>query len=224
MHEGHRNRLTGKIKEGGIVYEHELMEVLLFNAVPRKDVNDLSHALINRFGSIEGVFNASVWELARVEGVGENVAEYLFCLSQILDRSGYSASFAYLRNTAEFKNFLALREDTGDALELFMLDKDGRVRRAYILPAEENVPVSSEELIRVISVFKPYGLFVSHRRAGENYFPSRFDDDTVAKISDTCGLCGVRFYDYCVVSEKKDIFSYFVADRAIFSPAYGKVR
>ena len=58
MHTGHRSRLTGKIKDGGVVYEHELLEYLLFNACPRRDLNATAHSLIEKFGSISGVLAA----------------------------------------------------------------------------------------------------------------------------------------------------------------------
>jgi DNA repair protein RadC len=56
---------------------YELLEMLLYYIVPIKDVNPLAHALINRFGSADGVFCATEAELAEVEGVGDRVARFL---------------------------------------------------------------------------------------------------------------------------------------------------
>ena len=124
MHTGHRSRLAGKIKDGGVVYEHELLEYLLFNACPRRDLNATAHSLIQRFGSISGVFAARREELVSVDGVGENMAEYLLCLGKSLSRCGNCNSFAVLRNTADFKSFISTRATgASDCLELCLMDK-----------------------------------------------------------------------------------------------------
>ena len=54
--------------------DSNVLEMVLFYAIPRKDVKDVSYALINRFGSLEGVLSADIKELVKVEGVGENTA------------------------------------------------------------------------------------------------------------------------------------------------------
>ena len=77
MHEGHRQRLSVKIKNSDALYAHELLEVLLFNACPRRDVNDVAHGLINSFGSITRVLQADISELRKVDGVGESISEYI---------------------------------------------------------------------------------------------------------------------------------------------------
>lgn len=54
--------------------EHQVLELLLFFALPRKDTNPIAHRLLKKFGSIAGVFNAPLSELQSVEGVGEHAA------------------------------------------------------------------------------------------------------------------------------------------------------
>ena len=73
VHEGHRKRLRERYMEGGaaVFAEHELLELLLTYAIPRRDTNALAHALIERFGSLAAVLEARVPELAAVDGVGE---------------------------------------------------------------------------------------------------------------------------------------------------------
>ena len=75
-HMGHRQRLYDRLKEGKI-FEHEMVELLLFNAVPRQNTNALAHRLLAKFGTVKGIFQASVEELETVEGVGRSVAGYL---------------------------------------------------------------------------------------------------------------------------------------------------
>ena len=52
MHEGHRRRLMEKLRRGDNLFEHELLEILLFNAYPRANVNPVAHALLQRFATL----------------------------------------------------------------------------------------------------------------------------------------------------------------------------
>lgn len=76
MHEGHRERMKEKIRKNGadFLQPHELLETLLFYAIPRRDTNELAHRLIDKFGSFAAVFDADYNELLTVEGMGPNAA------------------------------------------------------------------------------------------------------------------------------------------------------
>ncbi len=76
VHEGHRQRLKNRFLGTGFesFETHNILEMLLFYSVPRKDTNDLGHELLNRFGSLKGVFDAPVEELIKVKGITENSA------------------------------------------------------------------------------------------------------------------------------------------------------
>ena len=76
LHEGHRARLTERFtKNPDGFQDHELLELLLFNFVPRHNTNDTAHRLLRTFGSITNVLNASVKELCSVDGVGIKVSK-----------------------------------------------------------------------------------------------------------------------------------------------------
>lgn len=77
-HEGHRQRLKQSFLNGGpnSMHEHQLLELLLFYALPRKDVNKLAHTLIDRFGSLHGVIHADPNDIMRA-GFSENTAVLL---------------------------------------------------------------------------------------------------------------------------------------------------
>ncbi len=72
-HEGHRNWLRQRARATQLegFQPHEVLELLLTYAIPRQDVNPLAHALIDRFGSLSGVLDASAAELEQVPGMGE---------------------------------------------------------------------------------------------------------------------------------------------------------
>ncbi len=76
MHENHRARLRNRYRNEGLgsFEPHEILELLLFYALPRRDTNALAHTLIRHFGNLSGVLGASVEDLAAVPGMGEHSA------------------------------------------------------------------------------------------------------------------------------------------------------
>ena len=83
-HDGHRHRIIEKLDSGNLC-EHEILEILLFNAIPRRNTNELAHRLLAAFGSVRGIFSATVAQLKTVDGVGENVAAYLRCVGKFYE-------------------------------------------------------------------------------------------------------------------------------------------
>lgn len=224
MHRGHRNRLTGKVKSGGIVYEHELMEILLFNACPRKDLNATAHALVKRFDTFEGVFQAECAELAEVDGVGANMAEYIAVLGKALHAVRPIEGFAVARNVREFKNYVLTRPaPEADCLELYCLDKDGRVRRIIMFNGNE----SETEILKLVTAHRPYGIFAAGRRAVSGRPADALDDGLCERVDRIARLCGAAMYDYCIIGADGGFYSYKMADRGVFAEkvtgeAYGE--
>lgn len=88
IHDGHRQRLKQRMMSEGLesFEPHEVLELLLFYAIPQRNVNPLAHQLIERFGSLGAVLGAPKEQLIQVPGVGDGVADWLSSLSSILDR------------------------------------------------------------------------------------------------------------------------------------------
>ena len=86
IHDGHRKRLKQRfIKEGLASFEsHNILELLLFYALPRQDTNVIAHELIDQFKTLAGVFNAPYEELIKVKGLGENGATLIKLIPQLI--------------------------------------------------------------------------------------------------------------------------------------------
>lgn len=214
MHEGHRKRMYEKLKNGDGLYEHELLEILLFNAFQRKNTNPIAHALLDSFGSISGVLNAEVDELCAVEGVGESVALYLKCIGECTKTvQGNRTAVACLKSYADFKNFIGIRfrGKTTELLELYCLDKSGRVKKisSYTSDDQSKVQVDADRVAKVIMSVKPYGLLVAHNHLSGNPSPSDNDDRFTREIQLMCSMNNVQLYDHCIYSSDNNIFSYF---------------
>ncbi len=82
LHEKHRERMRQKyIAAKDVLSDHEILEILLYHIIPRKNTNPIAHKLLRRFGSLRGVLEADLSELMQVDGVGEATA---FFLKQLL--------------------------------------------------------------------------------------------------------------------------------------------
>ncbi|MDR3207863.1 MAG: hypothetical protein LBT60_05970, partial [Oscillospiraceae bacterium] len=93
-HTGHRERLRERFLTEGLdaFPEHNILELLLFYALPQKDTNPLAHKLLDTFGTLSGVLDAAPEELARVDGVGRNTAALLSLMPALFRRYKLSGS------------------------------------------------------------------------------------------------------------------------------------
>lgn len=79
LHKGHRKRVKEKFHKSGlsVFEEHEVLELILFYAVPQRDTNELAHKLIRKFGSVRNVLEAPYELLMQEDGIGESIALFL---------------------------------------------------------------------------------------------------------------------------------------------------
>lgn len=214
VHEGHRKRMNEKLASGGLVLEHERLEMLLFNAYPRKNTNPIAHNLLNAFGSICGVLEADLSELTKIDGVGESVALYLKCVAACA-KPAFSAEGAeiYLKNYGDFKEFATrrLRSKTEEVLELYLLDKSGRIKYIYSHSSGDahRVAVKREEITAVISSVKPYGMMIAHNHLTGDSRPSEWDDKFTGEMCVLCNLSGIVLFDHCIYASDNNVYSYF---------------
>ena len=84
-HDGHRQRLKNRFLSSSLdgFEPHQILELLLFFSIPRQDTNEIAHALIDKFGSLSGVFDASFQDLIKVTGIKENSATLIKLIPQI---------------------------------------------------------------------------------------------------------------------------------------------
>lgn len=124
-HQGHRKRLKERFRQTGFAgfEKHEMLELLLFYSIPQKDTNDLAHDLIEQFGSLSGVFDASYENLLKVNGISDNSATLIKMIPQLAN--------AYLNDRNDPGMILDSVEKAGD----FLLSKyvGATNERVYLL-------------------------------------------------------------------------------------------
>lgn len=213
MHEGHRKRMYEKLKNSGTLYDHEILEIFLFNAYPRMNTNPIAHALLQAFGSLQGVLNADAEQLMTVKGVGENVAYYLKCAGECFARVNGNAGNLAVKNFSDFQDFAAkrLRGCTTEVLELYLLDKNGKIIYVDSHTSDNlhSVEVDPEQIPRVLAAFKPSGLFIAHNHLGGDSAPSQNDDEFTLKLLDICRMNGINLYDHVIYASDHGVYSYY---------------
>ncbi|MHC1742543.1 MAG: DNA repair protein RadC [Syntrophobacteraceae bacterium] len=87
-HDGHRKRLRERFEQSGLdaFHDHEVLELLLTYAIPRRDVKPLAKALLGEFGGLSAVLEAPLPQLKQVNGIGEHAAILLAITPRLLDR------------------------------------------------------------------------------------------------------------------------------------------
>ena len=207
-HDGHRDRMRERILKNGIssLQNHEVLEYLLYAFVPRKNTNDIAHALINKFGSLSGVLNADVDALAEVDGMTKNAAIFIASLPEILrvylkdvdeeklDLSGRGVIRKYLGT-----EFYGLKTEQVVAVAL---DGKDRLIAQEVLASGDctNVPVSVRDIVNFAIKHKAVGIVIAHNHPSGDISPSQADVDLTADALITLENINVALEDHFIFS------------------------
>lgn len=107
-HSGHRKRKRRQLIDNGAASagDADLLEMLLYYAVPRSDTRKTAEAMLTRFGSLEGVINADIRDITEFPGLKENSEVLFSLLKELVARAGKPESIPDLLNPAVLKGFL----------------------------------------------------------------------------------------------------------------------
>ncbi len=204
LHTGHRPRMRAKILSGGanIMEEHEILEFLLFYSLPRKNTNEIAHILINTFGSIRCVLNATPEELARIRGIDKHSIVLIKAISEMIKR----------RNKAEKKY-----EFNGDYNELEIIVRNVSAKASgngiYAMVFGENKQLLfacattrdgkgllNHMLHRALPQ-KVFGVAFFEYVKDRNVFPSSLALETVKGLEAALALNNIAMYEYFLIGE-----------------------
>lgn len=187
------------------MFDHEILETLLFFARPRVNTKPLAHELLERFGSLNEIFNAGIDEIKEVDGAGEVVAEYLKIIGAAFARAGSVEGVARLKSFGDCKKFVSMRlkNKQEEVLELYFLDKGGKVKRQFHYTSfDRNKAVAdSGEVMRSISVSKPFSILAAHNHLNFSAEPSDNDDDFTKQLQLICNLSDVVLLDHIIYAD-----------------------
>jgi len=214
VHSGHRERMIEKIiNNPDSLADHELLEVLLFFSIPRRDTNQTAHNLLRTFGSLSNLFEADAKSISAVNGVGIKTASLIKTCGELVfktekERGEPKKCFsAFAKIKQELIDYFA--NERSEKSLVLLLDKN------YIKISElsftdndtSSVNTDLPELVHAFAILKPASIILAHNHPSGNPSPSKDDDFTTAKINMLCSVHGVMLADHVIVSGD-EVYSY----------------
>ena len=170
LHKGHRERLKSTYKATGLngFHDHVALELLLFFAIPYKDTNPIAHELLNRFGSLSGVFGADIESLKSVKNMTENAAILITLVPKLAALANpRSQKEAILMTSRKRIDSVIEKTFEGESVErvyVFILDKNNMLIDRIPLGEGSNSisRVHIGEFIKNAAVRNSDRIFVAH--------------------------------------------------------------
>lgn len=186
--------------------DHEVLELLLFYAIARQDTNELAHRLINRFGSLSGVFDAPVEELKRVEGVGGTTAVFLKTYPELFRRytndkkKKVKRLYSYKDISEYAMRILAGRRREG--ILLVLVNAVGQILYSDIVyeGSVNAAEIYFRDLVRLASSYDAVGAILAHNHPSGDCLPSREDLVTTRTAADALKKIDVALIDHVIVA------------------------
>ena len=209
MHSNHRNRVRNKFLKYGIdAFEpHEIIEFLLFWSISRKDTNVIAHNLINKFGSISAIFDASYKSLLEVEGIGENSAILLKLIPQ-LSRIYQENKFLIGKKVPTLekcydKLVLKFIGRTDEAVAIMLFDSKGKIVFDGIINkgSVNAVEIYSRKIVELISHYYATSIILAHNHPSGIALPSKSDILSTDKLNVILESMQVKFIDHIIVAD-----------------------
>lgn len=209
IHNGHRQRLKERFLDEGLDHFQEVnaLELLLFYCIPRVDTNVLAHELINEFGSFPNVMEASVEELRKVKGIGDNAATFLSLIN--------AANRYYRIKKAEGTDTISKPEQYIAILEPRFAGK--RYETVYLLCLDAkskiicckqigegtatSAAISVRKVVEAALAVNAASVVLAHNHPGGFAMPSKADEESTYRISKALMDVDVRLIDHVIFSD-----------------------
>jgi DNA repair protein RadC len=209
----HRKRLRTRFMEGGATAmpDYELLELVLFRAIPRQDVKPLARLLLDTFGDFNRVVTAAPGRLLMVKGVGEAVVQELKIVeaaaqrmmrARVINRpvlSSWDALLDYCHTT------MAHRET--EQFRILFLD-----RKNVLIADEEqargtvdHVPVYPREVVKRALELNASALILVHNHPSGDPTPSEADITMTCQIQDAARALGIVLHDHLIIGKSREL-------------------
>ena len=209
-HSGHRSRMKKKLLAKGIdVFEpHEVLEILLYYAIPQKNTNDIAKNLIDRFGSLPGVFDASLASLKSF-GLTEHQALLLKLIPDIT-RLYYTQKFEEeekitwnVLHEYVFKQFIGYEKE--ERILLILMDKTDRIVYTGMIAHGDmdRVTINTRKIIELAVENFATTAFIAHNHPSGLALPTKQDVEATLNLRDALALIRVKLGDHFLVAGDK---------------------
>jgi DNA repair protein RadC len=204
---GHRQRLKDRFVNGGpeALADYELLELVLFSAIPRRDTKPVAKRLIERFGSFAEVVNAPPERLKEVKGIGDAAVTQLKLVRAgalrlmqggIMQRpvlASWTAVLDYCRAAMGF--------EAREQFRILFLDKKNRLIADEVQQqgTVDHTPVYVREIVKRSLELSASAIILVHNHPSGDPTPSRADIDMTNQIVSAAKPLGVTIHDHIIV-------------------------
>ena len=209
IHEGHRKRMKERFMKSGLddFAPHNVLEFLLFYSIPRGDTNPIAHRLIDAFGSLSGVFDATPEELMKVSGVGESTAILISMIPQMARK--------YLEDKADAVNVVGGCGDIGayllpkfvgrtnEALMMVSIDNKNKVISCSVVAegTVDSAKVSRRKAMEEAMKVKATRVILAHNHPRGVAVPSAEDVAMTREIGRLFAQVGIELVDHIIIAD-----------------------
>jgi len=205
IHEGHRGRMKREfLARPDSFPDHKLLEVLLFYAIPQKDTNEIAHALMDRFGSLDRVLDALPEELSKVPGVGEHTISLLKTVKEtsaryLLSRTSLDELVGTAREAARLLRpyFFGARNE-----RVCVMCLDGKGRNLGVRLISEgsvnSADVTTRKVVEAALALNASQVILAHNHVSGLALPSNEDKATTQHLAKVLYTVGVELRDHMI--------------------------
>lgn len=209
VHSGHRQRVKERFMNEGLenFEPHQVLEMLLFFGVHMKDTNELAHRLLNSFGSLYRVLEASFEDLRQVEGVTENVATLICFSGQLVKRYWVErCDIGTILDTSQKIGEYFKYRFAGDQEErVLLMSLDNRkkllnctcIAKGSVNAADINVRLAIKQALKDNASL----VALAHNHPNGHAYPSTIDIRTTEIFAKAFAVLDIHLIDHIVVSE-----------------------
>ena len=216
---GHRARLRERmLKEGlGGFQDHEVLELLLFQYLPYKDTNKIAHNLLNKFGSIAGVLNASPEQLMTVDGISQVTACNLAMLKEVFQRYKISeskkVSLQGLSSIVKYAQLL-IADSYTERLVVVYVDNGTNFlyREEFSSDNAELVNIDSKKIVTTAMRVNAAGVILFHCHVKGTCKPSDADRRFTEKLYFALASINLVLLEHMIFNATGEHYSFFQND------------
>jgi len=209
----HRARLRERFMQGGAAAmpDYELLELVLFRAIPRQDVKPLARVLMSAFGDFNGVISAPRARLLEVKGVGEAVivelkvveaAAHRLARSRIMQRdvvSSWEALLEYCHGTMAHRDVEQFRVLFLDRKNVVIADEEQA--RGTV----DHVPVYPREIVKRALELNASALILVHNHPSGDPTPSNMDIDMTVRVQSAAEALSLVLHDHLIIGKNREV-------------------
>ncbi len=207
---GHRERLRERFVEAGAdaLQDYELIELLLFPLLPRRDTKAIAKAMIARFGSFSEAMSAPPQRLKEIEGLGDVATTHIAAIVAAAQRfardkidqdrpilGSWTQLIDYCRSQMAFENVEQFR--------ILFLDKRNRLIKDEVQQTGtvDHTPVYPREVIKRTLELSATALILVHNHPSGDPAPSSADVQMTKQINDIARPLGITVHDHIIIGK-----------------------